>query len=98
MNSCQFGADWVAAKGCHEYLIWIQTCRYHGRVMTLEINGESRSIPPVTSLGELLAYLKIEQDRIAVEVNRRIVRRKDWEATSIKEMDRVEIVQFVGGG
>ncbi len=67
-------------------------------LMTLEINGENRSVPPVSSLAELLAYLEIEQSRAAVEVNRRIVRRKDWGTTPIREMDRVEIVQFVGGG
>ncbi len=66
--------------------------------MTLEINGESRSIPPVSNLRELLAYLDIDPARIAVELNRRIVRRKDWETTAIGEKDRVEIVQFVGGG
>ncbi len=66
--------------------------------MTLEINGENRSVPPVDNLVELLAYLKIEQDRVAVELNRRIVRRKEWGTTPIREMDHLEIVQFVGGG
>ncbi len=66
--------------------------------MTLEINGENRSVPPVSNLVELLAYLKIEQGRIAVELNRHIVRRSDWATTPIRDMDRLEIVQFVGGG
>jgi len=66
--------------------------------MMLEINGESRSVPSVSSLAELLVHLKIEQERVAVELNRRIVRRRDWATTPIGEMDRVEIVQFVGGG
>ncbi len=66
--------------------------------MTLEINGESRSVPAVSNLRELLAYLDIEPARIAVELNRQIVRRKDWETTPITESDRLEIVQFVGGG
>lgn len=66
--------------------------------MTLEINGESRTVPSVSNLLELLSHLGIGQDRVAVELNRRIVRRKDWETTSLQERDRVEIVQFVGGG
>jgi sulfur carrier protein len=66
--------------------------------MTLEINGEVRVIPPVSNLLELLAYLETGQDRIAVEINQQIIRRKDWETTPVQELDRVEIVQFVGGG
>ncbi len=66
--------------------------------MTLEINGENRSVPPVSNLLELLAYLEIGQDRVAVEINRQIIRRRDWENTPLREMDRIEIVQFVGGG
>ena len=66
--------------------------------MTLEINGEIRTLPPVDNLRELLVQLGIGEDRIAVEVNRRIIRRRDWEAFRLSERDRIEIVQFVGGG
>ncbi len=67
-------------------------------MIKLQINGESRSVPEVSNLVELLAYLDIPQERIAVELNRRLVRRKDWGDTPVREQDRVEIVQFVGGG
>ena len=66
--------------------------------MTLEINGEAREIPPVSNVIELLAFLGIADARVAVEVNRKIVRRRDWESSPICDRDRVEIVQFVGGG
>ena len=66
--------------------------------MTLEINGEKRAISSVSNVRELLQLLGIGEERVAVEVNRRIVRRGDWEKTEISNMDRVEIVQFVGGG
>jgi thiamine biosynthesis protein ThiS len=36
--------------------------------------------------------------RIAVELNREVVRRSDWSGTILHEDDRVEIVHFVGGG
>ncbi len=67
-------------------------------MIKLQINGESRSVPEVSNLVELLAYLDIPQERIAVELNTRLVRRKDWGETPVREQDRVEIVQFVGGG
>jgi len=66
--------------------------------MILEINGEAREIPPVSTVRELLAFLGIAEARVAVEVNRKIVRRNEWERSPICDRDRVEIVQFVGGG
>jgi sulfur carrier protein len=66
--------------------------------ITLEINGETRTIPPVSNVAELLESLGISGSRVAVEINRKIVRRGEWESTPISNQDRVEIVQFVGGG
>jgi sulfur carrier protein len=66
--------------------------------MTLEINGESREISSVSNVQELLEFLGITGSRVAVELNRKIVRRGDWQSASISDRDKVEIVQFVGGG
>jgi sulfur carrier protein len=66
--------------------------------MTLVINGESRSIPPIVNVAQLLDHLQIGQDRIAVEVNHKIVKRIEWQTTRLQNSDKVEIVQFVGGG
>lgn len=65
---------------------------------TLEINGEVRELPPVANVGDLVRVLGITPNRIAVEVNRRIIRRTEWAKTALHDRDRVEIVQFVGGG
>jgi thiamine biosynthesis protein ThiS len=66
--------------------------------ITLEINGETRTIAAVSNVRELLEQLGISQTLVAVEVNRKIIRRGEWENTSVSNRDRVEIVQFVGGG
>ncbi len=66
--------------------------------MTLQINGESRSVPHVDNIHDLLQRLGVGKDRIAVELNRKIVHRSEWGETALADMDRVEIVQFVGGG
>ena len=66
--------------------------------MILEINGESREITPVSNVRELLQLLGIAENQVAVEVNREIIRRADWDRTPISDRDHVEIVQFVGGG
>jgi sulfur carrier protein len=66
--------------------------------MILIINGESRSIPVVSNVMELIQRLEIGEERIAVELNKNIIRRRDWSITPVHDRDRVEIVQFVGGG
>jgi thiamine biosynthesis protein ThiS len=66
--------------------------------MKLEINGETKSVAASANVRELLHNLGIKPDRIAVEVNRLIVKRQDWDRTPIRELDKIEIVQFVGGG
>lgn len=64
----------------------------------MEINGEMREIPAVANVKELLQFLGIVESQVALELNRKIIRREEWEATPISNLDRVEIVQFVGGG
>ncbi|HEU5416012.1 MAG TPA: sulfur carrier protein ThiS [Candidatus Angelobacter sp.] len=66
--------------------------------MQLQINGELRSFPEKLSLSELIAQLGMKQDRVAVELNLEIVPRGNWEATVLKDGDKLEIVHFVGGG
>lgn len=66
--------------------------------MKLQINGEDREFSPPLSLSSLLEQLGMKQDRIAVELNRNIVPREQWGETSLSDGDRLEIVQFVGGG
>jgi thiamine biosynthesis protein ThiS len=66
--------------------------------MKLEINGEVKAVPVCATVRELLESLGIKPDGVAVEVNRRIVKRQDWSQAAVKEFDLIEIVRFVGGG
>ncbi|HZI88287.1 MAG TPA: sulfur carrier protein ThiS [Pyrinomonadaceae bacterium] len=66
--------------------------------MNLRINGEDQEVVENTSLQELVTQLKLSPERIAIEVNQKVVRRADWATTPLKEDDRIEIVHFVGGG
>ena len=67
-------------------------------MISLIINGETRQVADVSTLMELVAHLELEPLRVAIEVNRRIVRRADWPGHTLNDHDKVEIVQFVGGG
>ncbi len=66
--------------------------------MRVYINGESREFSGTPSLAELINQLELPVARIAVEVNREVVRRSDWEQTVVHDEDRIEVVHFVGGG
>lgn len=62
------------------------------------VNGEKRKIEEGTSVAGLLAGIGITGRRVAVERNREIVRRADWEKETVAEGDVFEIIEFVGGG
>jgi thiamine biosynthesis protein ThiS len=62
------------------------------------INGESKEISGTPSLAELIDQLDLPAARIAIELNRDVVRRSEWSSTILQEDDRIEIVHFVGGG
>lgn len=55
-------------------------------------------MPPGLSVPALLAHLNIDPSRVAVEINRQIVRKPAWAETQIEDGALVEIVHFVGGG
>ena len=66
--------------------------------MFVEVNGHARDVPDSITLAELIRHLALAPERLAIELNRKVVRRADWQETGLKEGDRVEIVHFVGGG
>ena len=51
-----------------------------------------------STLAALVETLGMKSDRVAVELNLEIVPRDRWPDTQLNEGDRLEIVQFVGGG
>ena len=68
-------------------------------IVQIQINGEQREFPQSSiSLSELIEELSLAPQRIAIELNKEIIRRDDWVSTNISDGDRVEIVQFVGSG
>ncbi len=66
--------------------------------MRLQINGDEKEFADGLSLADLIAQLGMKADRVAVELNREIVSRAQWEETALHDGDKLEIVHFVGGG
>ncbi|MBI5084443.1 MAG: sulfur carrier protein ThiS [Acidobacteria bacterium] len=66
--------------------------------MSINVNGETRVVPPGLSVKGLLVHAGLDPARVAVELNRLIVRREHWETTEVQDGASLEIVTFVGGG
>ncbi|CAN5630418.1 sulfur carrier protein ThiS [soil metagenome] len=66
--------------------------------MQVLINGETRKIENELNLRELLEKLELPTTRIAIELNKDVIRKKDWETIKISDADKIEIIHFVGGG
>ncbi len=66
--------------------------------MTIVVNGETKKIQKQVDLKGLLELLELPSERIAIELNREVVRKKDWANIEIKDADKIEVVHFVGGG
>jgi thiazole synthase len=62
------------------------------------VNGESCELPSSLSIAELLEHFGLPKDRVAVERNRGIVPKVQWEAVQVGNGDELEVVHFVGGG
>ncbi len=66
--------------------------------MRVSVNDEAREVAPGTTLAQFIAGMKLGGLRVAVERNFNIVPREQYDATTLEEGDRIEVVTFVGGG
>ena len=66
--------------------------------MQVQVNGKRREIPHELSLAELLEHLSMPSRLLAIELNKEVVRRKDWGDIKVKDSDVIEVIHFVGGG
>ncbi len=67
-------------------------------LLSITVNGEAREVPANLRVSELLSHLNLGLDRVAVELNRTLIRKRDWAQTPVPAGAQVEIVEFVGGG
>ena len=69
--------------------------------MQLYLNGHDREFPELDSdatLPHLIKLMQLKADRVAVERNGEIMPRVTWPQVELKAGDKLEVVQFVGGG
>ena len=64
----------------------------------IQLNGEARQVPPALNIRQLLEHLDLPTERIAVERNRSVIPRGNWDDVTVVTDDQIEVVHFVGGG
>ena len=66
--------------------------------MTLIVNGETKEFKDDLTLQNIITDLQIENKVMAAAVNMNIVKKDDWNSFTPKNDDKIELLQFVGGG
>jgi len=66
--------------------------------MFIHLNGVKKEVPEGSTVRTLLEHLGIKPERVAVEINEELVRKATYGDVPVREGDRVEVVQFMGGG
>ncbi|MDO8075004.1 sulfur carrier protein ThiS [Janthinobacterium sp. SUN176] len=67
-------------------------------LIDITLNGAPHQVPPGQTLDQLIAALSLENQALALAVNRSVVPRKAWHDRVLEIQDQVEIVRAIGGG
>ncbi len=67
-------------------------------MISIILNGENKQVDSNTSIEQLLKSLNLDNKRLAVEINQEIIPRSSFSSHTLNELDKVEIVQAIGGG
>ena len=70
----------------------------NSNVAKIQLNGGSYEIKGGTNLNTLLNKLKIQKNKVAIEVNGEIIQKDKYKNLVLNKDDKVEIVHFIGGG
>ena len=62
------------------------------------INGKRNLVNINTKLDDLLTNLKIDISTVAIEINKEVVPKSQYGETRLNTNDKIEVVQFIGGG
>ncbi len=67
-------------------------------MITIELNGQQQSLPPGSTVSDLLSIISSDGKSMAVVVNEHIIRPEKRSTQILQEGDRVELLIFAGGG
>ncbi len=66
--------------------------------MEINLNGEKRTLEAAKTIADLVAALRLPAPALLVEHNGTALRRSEWDASSLRDGDCVEIIRIVAGG
>ena len=64
----------------------------------INLNGKTLSLNKGTSVYKVVKNIKLQPNKIAIELNRKIINKKNMNKIFLKNKDKIEIVHFIGGG
>ena len=64
----------------------------------INLNGKTLSLNKGTSVYKVIKNIKLQPNKIAIELNRKIINKKNINKIFLKNKDKIEIVHFIGGG
>jgi thiamine biosynthesis protein ThiS len=67
-------------------------------LVNFELNGERQTSTEPLTVRSLLEQLDLARRRVAVAINTEVVPKSSFDRIAIREGDRVEVIQAVGGG
>jgi thiamine biosynthesis protein ThiS len=79
-------------------IVYEMECQPARETVEIVVNGELRRAPAGQTVLALVEELGLAPERVAVELDRRIIKRPEWGSRGLAAGSRLEIVQFVGGG
>ena len=66
--------------------------------MEILVNGEKISLPEDSNIEDLIVHLGYQSQRIAIEINESIIPKSNHSSFLLKDLDKVEVINAVGGG
>ncbi|WP_345991629.1 sulfur carrier protein ThiS [Sulfurimonas sp. HSL-1716] len=66
--------------------------------MNITVNGNMREVKEGISMQELINELGLQDKVMAAALNMEVVKQENWASCRLKDKDRVELLDFVGGG
>jgi len=66
--------------------------------MNIIVNGQTKEFDEKMTLQEILNSLGLEGKVMAAAVNMEIIKQDSWGSYIVKEEDKLELLDFVGGG
>ena len=66
--------------------------------MTINLNGELRSVPPVSTIDALVRELNLVPATLLIEHNGLALHREEWTSRALREGDKIEFIRVVAGG